>query len=117
MDEIKIVKKGMKAQYENILRVFSKYSVKSTFSLKNLCASWFHEICHVVKWKIYSHRENISSNQLFSNFFSKTIALTKFLLKSAKKISWNQLSINFFSKNVDFTEKCWFLRKNRDLVL
>ena len=35
----------------------------------------------VEKWKIYSHQKNISSNQLFSNFISKTVVLTKFLPK------------------------------------
>ena len=36
------------------------------------------------KWKIYSHPKNISSNQLFSNFISKTVVLTKFLLKNSE---------------------------------
>ena len=31
--------------------------------------------------KIYSHRKLFSSNQLFSNFFSKTVTYTKFLPK------------------------------------
>ena len=35
----------------------------------------------VEKWKIYSHPKNISSNQLFSNFVSKSIVFTKFLPK------------------------------------
>ena len=35
----------------------------------------------VVKWKIYSHRKNISSNHLFTNFLSKNIAFTKVLPK------------------------------------
>ena len=35
----------------------------------------------VEKWKIYSHPKNISSNQLLSNFISKTVVLTKFLPK------------------------------------
>ena len=33
----------------------------------------------VEKQKIYSHRKNFSSNQLFSNFFSKNVTFTKFL--------------------------------------
>ena len=33
------------------------------------------------KMKHYSHRKNNSSNQLFSNFFSKTVALAKILPK------------------------------------
>ena len=35
----------------------------------------------VEKWKIYCHWKKISSNQLFSNFFSKNVIFTKFLLK------------------------------------
>ena len=46
----------------------------------------FHGIFHlsshsVVKWKIYSHRKNISSNHLFSDFFSKNVAFANFLPK------------------------------------
>ena len=38
----------------------------------------------VEKWKIYYHisLKKISSNQLFSNFFSKTVTFTKFLPKT-----------------------------------
>ena len=35
----------------------------------------------VEKREILSHQKNISSNQLFSNLFSKTVTFTKFLLK------------------------------------
>ena len=35
----------------------------------------------VVISEIYSHCKNISSNHLFSNFFSKHVTLTKFLPK------------------------------------
>ena len=40
--------------------------------------------CSVVKWKIHSHQKKISSNQLFSNFFSKNVAFTKFLPKKCE---------------------------------
>ena len=76
--------------------------------------------------------KKISSNQQFSDFFSKTIAFTEFLLKNGgsqipvfphcavhsvekreilshwKEISSNQLFSNFFSKTIAFTN---FLRK------
>ena len=42
----------------------------------------FHTALHSVeKREILSHLENISSNQLFSNLFSKTVTFTKFLPK------------------------------------
>ena len=41
-----------------------------------------------MKWKIYSHLKNISSNQLFSNFFSKTITFTKFLSKMRVRVNF-----------------------------
>ena len=64
---------------------------------------WEHS---VVKWKIYCHQKNISSNQLFSNFFSKNVAFTKFLPKmSESEIPW------FRNKCLDFTE---FLRQIGD---
>ena len=63
--------------------------------------------------------ENNSWNQLFSNLFSKTVTLTKFLPKcvrensrnslSLKKISSNQLFSNFFSKTIAFTK--FFMKK------
>ena len=44
------------------------------------------EQCHSVeKREILSHWKKISSNQLFSNFFSKTIAFTKFLRKKCER--------------------------------
>ena len=39
----------------------------------------------VVKREILSHRKKISSNQFFGNFFSKTIAFTKFLWKKCER--------------------------------
>ena len=38
----------------------------------------------VVKSKIYSHQKNISSNHLFSDFFSKIVAFTNFLPKMSE---------------------------------
>ena len=57
-----------------IWRIFSKTCEKNTSFF--LCT--FH---NVEKWKIYSHWENISSNQLFIDFFSKNVAFTKILPK------------------------------------
>ena len=47
----------------------------------------FYKLVHhsVEKWKIYSHWRKISSNQLFSNFFSKTVTFTKFLSKKCER--------------------------------
>ena len=67
----------------------------------------------VKKWKIYFHRTNISSNQLFSNSlaFSKSIAFTKFLPKNGEreqKIS----AISTHCANV--IELWWFRGKIRE---
>ena len=35
--------------------------------------------------EILSHQKNISSNQLFSNLFSKTVTFTKFLPKMSER--------------------------------
>ena len=91
-------------------------------------ANWrnFVAIPHSLeKREILSRWKKISSNQLFSNFISKSIAFTKFLQKkcerdflqfphcalwnyrnslSMKKISSNQLFSNFFSKSIAFTK-------------
>ena len=47
--------------------------------------SFFHTVHSVEKWKIYSHNNFFSSNQLFSDFFSKTVAFTKFLPKKCER--------------------------------
>ena len=44
-----------------------------------------HCECSVEKREILSHKKKISSNQLFSNFFSKTIVFTKFLWKMCER--------------------------------
>ena len=57
--------------------------------------------CGVEKWEILSHWKKISSNQLFSNFFSKTIVFTKFLRKKCEReflqfphcAMWNSISL------------------------
>ena len=41
--------------------------------------SWF--TCHTGNYGNYSDWKNISSNQLFNNFFSKNVTFTKFLPK------------------------------------
>ena len=43
-----------------------------------------------------SHRKNISSNHLFSNFFSKSVTFTQFLLKKSESkftvtLSWQKI--------------------------
>ena len=65
---------------------FGKIFVKSTLLLK---ASWFHAKSSKQKSEfilvcVCSHWKKISSNQLFSNFFSKTVTFTKVLLKICK---------------------------------
>ena len=61
---------------------------------RNFCQKCVRENsrnCHTVKHhtveitEIYSHLEKISSNQLFSNFFSKTVTFTKFLPKKRER--------------------------------
>ena len=48
-----------------------------------------YQIVHSgVKWKIYSHRKNISSNQLFIDFITKCCFHEIF----AKKV-WEQMSV------------------------
>ena len=68
----------------------SKTGFSQIFCLKcvrvNFCN--FHSVIHthsVEKWEILSHWKFFSSNQLFSNFFSKTIAFTKFLRKKCER--------------------------------
>ena len=68
------------------------------------CKFTFHN--NVEKWKICSHRKNISSNQLFGDFFSKNVAFTKFLPKKCER-EYPQCSVektrnclsHFFDKN------------------
>ena len=90
-----------------------------------------HQMRSMEIMKNYSHKvwknekfslteEKNSSNQLLSNFFSKTITFTEFLRKRMfvekreilshwQKIWSNQLFSNFFNKTIAFTT---FLQKN-----
>ena len=55
-----------------------------------------------------THQRNISSNQLFSNLFSKTVTFTKFLLKMRERefpqfphcavLLWNNIKFTFNEK-------------------
>ena len=81
--------------------------------------------------EILSHRKKLSSNQLFSDFYSKTIAFTKSLRKECereflqfphcvrktKKVSqkkFRQINFsNFFIKNVPFTKFLPCVKLNR----
>ena len=80
---------------------------------------FFHTVHSVEKWKIYSHQIKISSNQLFSTFFSKTITLTKYLPKKWEWISvistlcsvevwmWsNSIFCIIFVKLTNFSRNC-----------
>ena len=100
------------------------FGLPTLFNGQNSVLPW-NTVCTVKNEKFtFSHSNFFSSNQLFSNFFSKTVAFTKFLpikatkvLKNAitqNKFPWNQLFSNFFSKNVDLTEKHRFSDKNVD---
>ena len=53
---------------------------------------------HCGKMKNLLSPKNISSNQLFSNFISKTVVLTKFLPKKCES------KIPFFPQCVEITE-------------
>ena len=66
---------------------------------------WMLPTHNVEKGEILCHWKKISSNQPFSNFFSKTIAITKSLRKKCERISafstlctsWNCMDIAHFS--------------------
>ena len=59
--------------------------------LKNFTINWFDgkkivwQQHTVEKREILFHRKNISSNQLFSNLFTKTVTFTEFLLKMRER--------------------------------
>ena len=67
--------------WRNFLISFSEKSWDKNLWISTLCILCTHS---VVKWKIHSHLKNISSKQLFSNFFSKNGAFTKFLPKNSE---------------------------------
>ena len=64
-------------------------SLVKTLLSRNFCKRSltvnFPHTCIVEKREILSHWKKNSSNQLFSDFFSKTIAFTKFLRKSVRE--------------------------------
>ena len=77
----------------------------------------------VEKREILSHWKKISSNRLFSNFFSKSIAFTKFLRKKCERISaistlytmsvekyYKRLSLLLRQSNI-FSVKSTFIQK------
>ena len=77
----------------HIASIFCKNSVKLTFYYRPLPwkIAWqrISIFPHsMVKREILSHRNLFSSNQLFSNFFSKTIDFTKCLRKKV----WDRIS-------------------------
>ena len=66
----------------------------------------------------YSHQINISSNQLFSNFFNKNVDLTEKMLILNVKIVIAFYGTVFDIFEYHSVEKCykmrsWFLRKNQ----
>ena len=88
----------------NIVTLLQKFTLtEKIFRQMTLVISFtcFHEI--ILKWyknfvnstlhsvekrEIYSHRKNISSNQLFRDFFSKCVAFTKFLPYRSESTVW-----------------------------
>ena len=55
------------------------------FRKLHIVAVMCHPHTSVEKQEILSHQKNISSNQLFSNLFSKIVTFTKFLPNEARK--------------------------------
>ena len=93
--------------------------------------------CHSVeKREILSHRKNISWNHLFSTFFSKNVAFTKFLSKKCERefpqfphcaleplFSWfripyndRYLEIGAYIYVLDTIEGCYLLRRSSVLA-
>ena len=65
-----------------------------------ISTQWHTAQCSVEKWKIYCHWKFFSSNQLFSNFFSKKVIFTKVLPKMCG------MAVNFHNS---IHEKFWSL--------
>ena len=59
----------------------AEFTLNTLFQTFKLTYSVLHS---VEKWKIYSDRKNISSNQLFSNFFTRNFTFTKYLTEKSK---------------------------------
>ena len=83
--------------------------LKSWFDEKKIWwerISRFSSMRSVEKREILSHWKKISSNHLFSNFFSKTIAFTKFLRKKCER---EFLQFPHYAMFIDFTQKYSYL--------
>ena len=79
----------------DITYVNSIKQIEAIISVSKSCQQLIQVSGHSVeKWKIYSHLENISSNQLFSDFFCKNIAYTKFLQKRCESKFLNFHTVN-----------------------
>ena len=85
----------VKSIYRNFLsKKFTKL-ISSTFC-DRICAS------QCGKRKIYSHWKNILSNHLFSIFFSKNVAFTKFLPKMLRERKFQKLPhCDIYAENGD----------------
>ena len=98
----------------------AEFTLNTLFQTFKLTYSVLHS---VEKWKIYSDRKNISSNQLFSNFFTRNFTFTKYLTEKSKLAFSVTPTGNFFrqfislvilSKCVAFTK---FLTKTSIIIL
>ena len=75
--DLKSIKYFVKLIYWNYKKVdFTKF-----FNFGQIFNFWNHSVHNVEKREIFFHQKNISSNQLFSYLFSKTVIITKFLPK------------------------------------
>ena len=78
---------GFTQKKENVkffIRITFRYLFSrknSSLSLDRKCLQTFFIIYYITVWKKNSPQKNISSNQLFSNLFSKTAIFTEFLPK------------------------------------
>ena len=97
-----------------------QYDLLMKKGLRKKDESEFPHILHSgIKWKIYSHPKNISSNQLFTNFFTKKGPFTRFLQKKCEsKFFILSHCVNLTRKKIvkkayfwpmgfDFTEIFW----------
>ena len=98
-------------------------------SIQILCSLFKHTVkCEKTRNSL--SLKKISSNQLFSNFLSKTIAFTKICEREFLRFPhWAVLRLKIFReiksmsivtslvKALIWRKKCWLLRKNRDRFL
>ena len=77
----------VQVQCDNTWKIFreTNFTEKVCFTKKLLFLSYY--LHSVEKWEILSHGKNFvkPTNYLFGNFFSKTIAFTKFLWKKCER--------------------------------